>query len=54
MRMSKKRRAKLYAAIHDAILDVRMKLKLPAKDDHLVAQVIHEIWRGQKDALNLQ
>lgn len=54
MRMSEKRKTKLYAAIHDALMDVRIKLKLPSKDDHAVAQVIHEIWRKQKDVLNLQ
>lgn len=54
MKMSEKRRSDLYAAIHEAIVDVRVKLKLPAKDDHVLAQVINEIWRRQKGVLNLQ
>ena len=54
MKMSEKRREKLYRAIHYAIRDVRIELKLPAKDDHKLAQIEHQIWREQKKALGLE
>ena len=43
MKISEKRREKLYRAIHDAIVDVRIELKLSPKDDVKLAQVEHEI-----------
>ena len=54
MRMSEKRRQKLYDAIHEAVMVARIRLKLPAKDDHVVAQVVDKIWADQKNVLNLQ
>ena len=51
MRISAKRRQEMYRAIHDAIVDVRIELKLSPKDDVKLAQVEHEIWRRQKEAL---
>jgi hypothetical protein len=54
MKMSEKRRSALYDAIHAAIVDVRVELKLPGKDDYTLAQVINKIWAKQKGVLNLQ
>ena len=53
MRISTKRRNELYAAIHSEIVDVRIALKLPPKDDVTLAQVEHKIWRKQKEALGI-
>ena len=53
MKLSQKRRDALYAAIHSAIVDVRIELKLSPQDDVTLAQVEHEIWRKQKMALGL-
>jgi hypothetical protein len=53
MKISQKRSDELYKAIHDSIVDVRISLKLPAKDDVTLAQVEHEIWRKQKQVLGL-
>lgn len=54
MRISQKRRAELYRAIHNGIVDVRIKLKLPAKEDVMLAQVESEIWRNQKKTLDIK
>ena len=53
MRVSKKKRSELYAAIREPIVDVRIRLKLPADKDVVLAQVEHEIWKRQKKALGL-
>jgi len=53
MRISDKRRQEMYRAIHDAIVDVRIELKLSPKDDVKLAQVEHKIWKKQKEALGL-
>ena len=53
MKISKKTRAEIYKAIHDGIVDVRIKLKLPANEDVILAQVEHKIWDAQKRALGL-
>ncbi len=54
MKMSSKRRDKVYKAIHEAVTDIRIELKLPANDDHKLAQVEHKIWRKQKVALGIE
>lgn len=53
MRMSATKRQELYKAIHDGIVDARLKLRLPAKDDITLAQVEHAIWAKQKLVLKL-
>jgi len=53
MKISQKKRDELYAAIHDEIVSVRIKLKLPSKDDVTLAQVELAIWVKQKRALGL-
>ncbi len=53
MKISKKMQEELYRAIHSTIVDVRIKLKLTAKDDVTLAQVEHKIWSAQKQALGL-
>lgn len=56
MRISNKKREELYAAIHNSLVDVWLKLNLSAKDDVFLAQieqVAHEIWRRQKEVLRL-
>jgi hypothetical protein len=53
MKLSKKRRENLYAAIHTTIINARIKLKLPPTEDFILAQVEHEIWLRQKRALEL-
>ena len=52
--MNEKRREKLYRAIHDAIVDIRIELKLSGKDDWKLAQIEHQIWREQKKVLGLE
>jgi len=54
MRMSAKRREKLYHAIHDTIVDLRVELKLSPKDDVKLAQIEHYIWYRQKQILGLE
>jgi hypothetical protein len=54
MKMSEKRRSAMYRAIHNAIVDVRIAMKLPAKDDVVLAQVENEIWQEQKKVLGLK
>lgn len=53
MRISKKVLDGLYQAIHTELVDVRIRLKLPPKDDVILAQVEHAIWMKQKRALGL-
>jgi len=53
MKLSQKKRDALYAAVHSAIVDVRIALKLSPKDDVMLAQVEHKIWRKQKMTLGL-
>jgi hypothetical protein len=53
MKLSEKTRSELYRAIHDSIVDIRIKLKLPAKDDVVLAQVETAIWDKQKRVLKL-
>jgi len=53
MKISKRMRGELYRAIHDSLVDVRIKMKLPANDDAMLAQVEHKIWSAQKRALGL-
>jgi len=53
MKIGQKKRDELYAAIHEEIVSVRIKLKLPAKDDVTLAQIEHAIWAKQKRALGL-
>ena len=53
MRMNEKRREKLYRAIHDAIVDIRIELKLSGKDDWKLSQIENQIWREQKKVLGL-
>lgn len=51
--ISKKNREALYRAIHEEIVDVRIKLKLSPKDDYTLAQVESAIWAKQKVVLGL-
>ncbi|MDD5015467.1 MAG: hypothetical protein PHW73_10315 [Atribacterota bacterium] len=53
MKLSEKTRSELYRAIHDSIVDIRIQLKLPAKDDVVLAQVESAIWDKQKRVLKL-
>ena len=52
MKLNAKRAVAVYTAIHDSIMDLRFSLKLPAKQDVVLAQVEHVIWDGVKAALN--
>jgi hypothetical protein len=54
MRISNKNQSKLYKAIHDPIVDLRIKLRLSSDKDVLLAQVEHEIWRRQKEVWDNQ
>jgi len=51
--ISKKNRVALYRAIHEEIMDVRIKLKLSPKDDFTLAQAESAIWDKQKVVLGL-
>lgn len=53
MKMSKKRRAKLYEAIHSSIFNVRVELRLPNRGDVTLADLEHKIWDRVCRALNL-
>jgi hypothetical protein len=53
MKMSRKRKDELYAAIHDEMVNIRMNLNLPPRDDVRLAQVEHAIWKRQKQVLGL-
>jgi hypothetical protein len=54
MKISEKKRNELYGAIHEAIVDVRIALKLPANGDYTLAQVENKIWQDQKRVLGLK
>ena len=53
MKLSQERQNEMYAAIHNSIVDVRIKLELQPKEDVILAQAIGEIWRLQKRVLGL-
>ena len=53
MKISKERLAKLYQAIHSAIIDVRVELRLPGGADVVLAQVEHKIWHRVCRALKI-
>jgi len=53
MKLSEKTIMALYAAIHEELVTIRIKLKLNPKDDVALAQVEHLIWVKQKRALKL-
>ena len=51
MKLSATRAEAVYAAIHNAITDLRISLKLPGLQDVELAQVEHAIWRDVQAAL---
>jgi hypothetical protein len=56
MQMSEKKRAALYNAIADELINIRIlikELKLPAEVDFKLAQVANKIWDRQKQVLQL-
>jgi len=53
MKLSQRKRAAAYAAIHRTIVDLRISLKLTPERDAEVAQVEHELWRRLKLALDI-
>lgn len=57
MKLSEKRRDEAYTAIHDSIMDLRIKLNLDnavnAKVDCQIAQLELDIWRKLKSALGI-
>lgn len=53
MKLSAEKRQKLYNAIHDPIVDLRIKLKLLPMIDAQLAQVTKTIWDRQKRVLEL-
>ena len=56
MRLGKKKQDAAYAAIHAAILDVRIVLNrdgLSDAHDVKIAQLEHAIWRGIVEALDI-
>ena len=53
MNLSRRKRQMLYSAIHDEIVNVRIKLNLPAADDWVLAQAIAKIWKKQKNVLGM-
>jgi hypothetical protein len=53
MKISRKKRDAMYAAIYSSLMDARVRLKLEPKDDFVLAQVEQEIWRKQKAVLGL-
>jgi hypothetical protein len=53
MKISKKKRSELYAAIRTVIVDTRIKLKLSANDDMTLAQAETKIWDKVKHVLGV-
>ena len=53
MKISQKTQRQLYSAIFCPIVDLRVKLKLDAKTDTELAQLINKIWDKQKVVLGL-
>lgn len=53
MKLSSNTRMDLYRAICEPIVDVRIKLKLSAKDDIVLAQVEPKIWQRVIEVLKL-
>jgi len=54
MKISKKKRSELYAAIRTVIVDTRIKLKLNAKDDVTLAHAEPAIWDKVKYVLGIE
>lgn len=57
MRLGKKKQSAAYAAIHTAIMDVRIVLNregLSDAHDAKIAQLQHTIWRGVVQALDIR
>ena len=52
-RISRKTKDVLFRAIYDAILNVRIDLKLPPDQDVKLAQIMHKIWAEQRRVLGL-
>ena len=53
MKISSKRRHELYSAIHNAIVDVRIRLDLQPPEDAVLAKVIDKIWHCQTQILKI-
>ncbi len=55
MKLSLKKRAKLYdqlyEVVHQEIVNTRIQLHLPAKEDFILAQTIGKIWQQQKNVI---
>ena len=54
MNVSKKKSQALYGAIHTAIADARIGLKIPAQDNVLLVRLISSIWDEQKRILGIK
>lgn len=54
MKISQKTKEALYRAIHEAIVDVRIRLALSDKDDGILAHTIYSIWEEQKRILGIK
>jgi hypothetical protein len=53
MKLSQRKRAAAYAAIHRTIVDARIALTLDAQRDATLAQVEHLLWSRLKTALDI-
>ena len=53
MKISPEKRVELYLAIHENIMDTRVKLKLSANDDFVLSQTIDKIWNDVKLVLKI-
>jgi len=57
MRISKKKQQELYNAIHDEITNIRIVLRtqynLSAKEDVIIAQLEHPMWKRIREVLGL-
>lgn len=58
MVVSEKKKSELYSAIHEQVIQLRMKLKrehdLPEYVDHQIAQLVTPIYREVKSTLNIK
>lgn len=53
MKLSAKKREELYAAIHNAVMDARLALLLPAAKDFRVAHIVNDAWDRVKKVLRM-
>ena len=54
MKISEKRKTRLYAAIHEVIMKLRIELKLPDNQDFKLAQLANKVYDDVCTVLNIK